>query len=196
MKSNTAQTVPAGIHSSVKDKVMFYRPKFVTNSSSSGYYFFIPQNQNISHEFFDEIGLTPIFADDGFKIDSLNLLRDFLRTEQEDKEAMAKLEASNSPHFKERLEEFSIPGLRASILEEVKWLIKDRGEKHGFSYYTKQRIRAYSKLLGAVKRGYRIVHIEYADDSGSYASAMDYHSGSVNILEKKGVGGVVTMNHH
>jgi hypothetical protein len=198
---------------------MLYRPGFVTNSSSTGYYFFIPQDKEIYPDFFDEIGLTPIAGDgETGTVTKVELYRDFTAAEKERQEYLAELEErGDQEEIDWQTREHSIETLQETVGSEIKWMKKDiedekrrlaaLKEKHPdhdweadrgwtMSHYMRRCIRGNSKLISALKQGYRIVHIEYADENGDYQAFMDYHGGNGDILEKKGVGGVVTLSHH
>jgi hypothetical protein len=195
---------------------MFFRPGFVTNSSSTGYYFFIPKDKEIYPDFFDEIGLTPIHGEDR-TITKSDLYRDFVAAEAERACYLAELAARGDDEEVDwETRELSLEGLQDRIDNEVKWMRKDKEDERRRAVLLKERfpdleeppgswslskymvkcIKANSKLMGALKRGYRIVHIEYADADGGYSALMDYHGGHGGVLEKKDVGGVVTLNHH
>ena len=196
---------------------MFFRPGFVTNSSSTGYYFFIPKDKEIYPDFFDEIGLTPIYDEDR-TVTKSDLYKDFVAAEAERASYLAELAAKgDDEEIDWETRELSVGGLQDRIDNEIKWMRKDKedekrraailkerfpemddlpGSSWSLSGYMVKCIKASSKLVGALKNGYRIVHIEYADEGGGYRAFMDYHGGHGGMLEKKGVGGVVTLSHH
>ena len=190
---------------------MFYRPGFVTNSSSSGYYFFIPKNKEIYPEFFDEIGLTPVEGYDGMPIVSSDVYRDVRAKEKEDKK--------NRKDYRDdyNYEYPTIAELIDAIKQEVAIYKKDKEQDRknlehmkerfpddpetwtfggGMSTYWMASIKANTKLIRMLRQGYRLIHISYADDAGEYSASMDYNAGHGRIIEKKGVGGAVTFSYH
>jgi hypothetical protein len=195
---------------------MHYRPGFVTNSSSTGYYFFIPKDKEIYPNFFDEIGLTPINGETRV-VTKLDLYSDFTKVEKERREYLLELIERGGKDAEWEMNESALEGFKESVLQEIKWMKQDVAdekrrlvvlrEKHPnhdweadygwtMSHYMKECIKGKSKLIAALKSGHRIVHIEYADDDGGYCAFMDYHGNNGGILEKKGVGGLVTLSHH
>jgi hypothetical protein len=181
---------------------MYHRPAFVTNSSSSGFYFFIPKNKEIYPEFFDEVGLTPIYDEQGIAITKDSIYEDFIEEEQEP-----------------RLEDDypTIEELRQDIRDEICLYKEDKIReqkdyermkemypddesvdyyKNSISNFWKRSIKARSKLIGIMKRGYKILHIAYSDDWGGHSAIMDRAAGHGRIVDKKDVGGFITFSYH
>lgn len=178
---------------------MYYRPAFVTNSSSTGYYFFVPEDKEFTPEFFDRIGITPLHVDGDYVVKGSDLYTDVKELEEEPIERDIDLieliqsysdlipeDTGNSTNKDALFKQLVEAGMDSRTLKTIQ-----ASDNYYLNYVT-----ALSKILELKRKGYKIVHVDYPSDAGPRSLAMDSWAIHGEIVEIDGVGGYVALSYH